>query len=49
MEKDSYTEKVLSRFASVMHLDESNFDQAIRESPVPVLVDFGLPGAALAV
>jgi thioredoxin 1 len=38
--KESYTEKVVSRFASVAHLDESNFDQAIRESPVPVLVDF---------
>jgi thioredoxin 1 len=38
--KDSYTEKVVSRLASVIHLDESNFDQAIRESPVPVLVDF---------
>ena len=38
--KDSYTEKVVSRFVSVIHLDESNFDQAIRESPVPVLVDF---------
>ena len=38
--KESYTEKVVSRFASVTHLDESNFDQAIRESPVPVLADF---------
>ena len=38
--KESYTEKVVSRFVSVIHLDESNFDQAIRESPVPVLVDF---------
>ena len=38
--KESYTEKAVSRFASVVHLDESNFDQAIRESPVPVLADF---------
>jgi thioredoxin 1 len=38
--KDSYTEKVANRFASVIHLDESNFDQAIRGSAVPVLVDF---------
>ena len=29
-----------SQFASVIHLDESNFEQAISESPVPVLVDF---------
>jgi thioredoxin 1 len=26
--------------ASVLHLDESNFDQTISESQVPVLVDF---------
>ena len=26
--------------ASVIHLNESNFDQAISESPVPILVDF---------
>lgn len=26
--------------ASVIHLDEENFDQAIRDSRVPVLVDF---------
>ena len=26
--------------ATVIHLDEENFDQAIRESNVPVLVDF---------
>jgi thioredoxin 1 len=29
-----------SQFASAIHLDESNFDQTISESPVPVLVDF---------
>lgn len=29
-----------SQFASVIHLDQSDFDQVIRESPVPVLVDF---------
>jgi thioredoxin 1 len=29
-----------SQFTSIIHLDESNFDQAIRESTVPVLVDF---------
>jgi thioredoxin 1 len=29
-----------SQFASIIHLDESNFDRAISESPVPVLVDF---------
>jgi thioredoxin 1 len=26
--------------ASVIHLNESNFDQEISESPVPILVDF---------
>ena len=29
-----------SQYASVTHLNESNFDQAISESPVPILVDF---------
>ena len=29
-----------SSTASVIHLNESNFDQAISESPVPILVDF---------
>ena len=29
-----------SQYASVIHLNESNFDQAISESPVPILVDF---------
>src|SRR5260370_31439184 len=29
-----------SQDASVIHLNESNFDQAISESPVPILVDF---------
>ena len=26
--------------ASIIDLDESNFDQTIRESPVPILIDF---------
>ena len=29
-----------SQYASVTHLNESKFDQAISESPVPILVDF---------
>ena len=29
-----------SQYASVTHLNESDFDQAISESPVPILVDF---------
>jgi thioredoxin 1 len=29
-----------SQYASVTYLNESNFDQAISESPVPILVDF---------
>jgi thioredoxin 1 len=29
-----------SQHISVIHLNESNFDQSISESPVPILVDF---------
>ena len=30
----------ISQSASIIHLDESNFEQAVNESSVPILVDF---------
>ena len=33
--------------APIINLDESNFDQTIKESPIPILVDFFAPWCGL--